>query len=151
MPLRIRRATIVDADAVAAVFSASFGTLTFLPVLHTVAEDHWFIENMIFKDCEVLVAEDDTDIVSFLALQGEEVRLLYTRPDRIGEGAGTRLIEAAKKSGVRALELWCFQANARARRFYEARGFFAIRLTEGAENEEKTPDIRYRWQRGFDR
>jgi GNAT superfamily N-acetyltransferase len=102
MPLRIRRATIVDADAVATVFSASFGTLTLLPVLHTVAEDHWFIENMIFKDYEVLVTEDDTGIVSFLALQGEEARLLYTRPDRIGEGAGTRLIEAAKKSGGRA-------------------------------------------------
>ena len=51
------------------------------------------------------VAEDDTAIVSFLALQGEEVRLLYTRPDRIGSGAGTRLVEAAKSSGVDALEL----------------------------------------------
>ena len=83
----------------------------------------------------------------FLARRGEEVRLLYTRPDRIGLGAGTQLIEAAKKRGVGALELWCFQANARARRFYEARGFRAVRFTDGAGNEEKTPDIRYRWER----
>ena len=76
------------------------------------------------------VVEDDTGIVSFLALQGEEVRLLYTRPDRIGLGAGTQLIEAAKSSGVEALELWCFQANGRARRFYEARGFHTIRCGE---------------------
>jgi GNAT superfamily N-acetyltransferase len=73
------------------------------------------------------------------------VRQLYTRPDRIGRGAGTRLIEAAKSSDVAALELWCFQANARARRFYEARGFHAIRFTDGAGNEERTPDVRYRW------
>ena len=145
-PFALRRATSDDAVAIAEVHSASFRLLGFLPQLHTVAENRRFIANVILKDCEVIVAEDDRGIVSFIALQGEEVRLLYTRPDRIGEGAGTQLIEAAKKTGVRALELWCFQANARARRFYEARGFFAIRFTDGEGNEEKTPDVRYRWE-----
>jgi GNAT superfamily N-acetyltransferase len=102
-PFTLRRATGDDADAIAEVFSASFRLLSFLPELHTVAEDRWFIANAILRDCEVIVAEDDSGIVSFLALQGEEVRLLYTRPDRIGKGAGTQLIEAAKKSGVGAL------------------------------------------------
>jgi hypothetical protein len=46
-----------------------------------------------------------------------------------------------------SLELWCFQANSRARRFYEARGFHAILFTDGAGNEERTPDVRYRWER----
>jgi GNAT superfamily N-acetyltransferase len=122
------------------------GCLTFLPMLHTVEEDRWFITNLILKD-EVTVAEDESRIVAFLVRQGEEVRLLYTRPDRIGMGAGTQLIDAAKASGIGALELWCFQANERARRFYEARGFHAIRFTDGAHNEERTPDIRYRWER----
>ena len=62
-------------------------------------------------------------------------------------GAGTQLIDAAKTTGVGVLELWCFQANERARRFYEARGFRAIRFTDGADNEERMPDIRYRWER----
>jgi GNAT superfamily N-acetyltransferase len=79
--------------------------------------------------------------ISFLALRGEEMRLLYMRPDRIGRGAGTRFVETAKSSGVEELELWCFQANARARRFYEARGFRAVRFTDGADN-----DVRYRWE-----
>ena len=48
---------------------------------------------------------------------------------------------------VGALELWCFQANERARRFYETRDFHAIRFTDGADNEEQMPDIRYRWER----
>jgi putative acetyltransferase len=39
------------------------------------------------------------------------------------------------------------QANTRARRFYEARGFRAIRFTDGGDNEEKTLDVRYRWER----
>jgi putative acetyltransferase len=145
-PLTLRQATVADADAIAAVYSASFRLLTFLPMLHTPAEYRSFITNVIFRDCEVIVAEDNSGIVSFLARQGEEVRLLYTRPDRIGRGAGTQLIEAAKRTGVDALELWCFQANVRARRFYEARGFRAIRFTDGADNEEKTPDLRYRWE-----
>ena len=101
---------------------------------------------MILKEFEVTVAQDETGIVAFLARRGEEVRLLYTRPDRIGMGADTQLIDAAKATGIGALELWCFQANERARRFYEARGFYAIRFTDGAQNEEQMPDIRYRWE-----
>ena len=147
MRFTLRRATTCDAKAVANVFSASFRLLTFLPILHTVEEDRRYIQNVILNECEVTVAEDESGIVSFLARQGEEVRLLHTRPDRIGMGAGTQLIDAEKASGIGALELWCFEANERARRFYEARGFRAIRFTDGAHNEEQMPDIRYRWER----
>jgi GNAT superfamily N-acetyltransferase len=125
---------------------ASFRLLSFLPMLHTIEENRRFIANVTLKECEVTVAEDETGIVAFLALEGEEIRLLYTRPDRIGMGAGKQLIDAAKVSGIGALELWCFQANERARRFYEARGFHAIRFTDGADNEEQMPDVRYRWE-----
>jgi hypothetical protein len=68
-------------------------------------------------------------------------------PTASAQGVGTQLVEAAKASGVDALELWCFQANTCARRFYEARGFRAIRFTDGADNEERTPDVRYRCER----
>jgi GNAT superfamily N-acetyltransferase len=144
---RCRRATLDDADGIAAVFSSSLRLLTFLPVLHTVEEDRRFIENIILTECEVIVAEGDPGIVSFLALNGEEIRLLYSHPDFIGSGAGSLLLDAVKKSSVAALELWCFQANERARRFYEERGFRAVRFTDGRDNEEKVPDVRYRWER----
>jgi GNAT superfamily N-acetyltransferase len=144
---RCRRATLDDAGGIAAVFSSSLRLLTFLPVLHTVEEDRRFIENVILKECEVIVAEGDPGIVSFLARHGEEIRLLYSRPDVIGSGAGSQLLDAVKKSSVVALELWCFQANERARRFYEERGFRAVRFTDGRDNEEKVSDVRYRWER----
>ena len=144
---RCRRATLDDAVGIAAVFSSSLRLLTFLPMLHTVEEDRRFIENFILKECEVIVAEGDAGIVSFLARNGEEIRLLYSHPDFIGSGAGSLLLDVAKKSGVVALELWCFQANERARRFYEERGFRAVRFTDGRDNEEKVPDVRYRWER----
>jgi GNAT superfamily N-acetyltransferase len=144
---RCRRATLDDAGGIAAVFSSSLRLLTFLPVLHTVEEDRRFIEHIILKECEVIVAEGGAGIVSFLARNGEEIRLLYSHPDFIGSGAGSLLLDTVKKSSVVALELWCFQANARARRFYEERGFQAVRFTDGRDNEEKVPDVRYRWER----
>ena len=117
MRFTLRRAAATDADAIADIYYASFRLLTFLPMLHTIEEYGWFVSNVTLKECEVTVAEDESGIVAFLARRGEEVRLLYTRPDRIGMGAGTQLIEAAKTSGIGALDLWCFQANERARRF----------------------------------
>jgi hypothetical protein len=42
-------------------------------------------------------------------------------------------------------QLWTFQKNARARRFYEQRGFTAVRFTEGEGNIEKEPDVLYAW------
>jgi GNAT superfamily N-acetyltransferase len=146
MSFRLRCATDEDASAIAELFFASYRLLNFLPMLHTIEETRSFVAEVMLRDCTVTVAEDDAGIVAFLARHGAEIAQLYTRPDRIGRGAGTQLIEAAKSSGGAALELWCFQANARARRFYEARGFHAIRFTDGADNEERTPDVRYRWE-----
>lgn len=150
-PFTLRAGTAADAEAVAAVFSPSRRLLDFLPDLHDASEDRWFIEEVVFRDCDVLVAERGGRIVSFLALEdheaSRELRLLFTHPDHLGRGAGGLLVEAAKTSGAPRLELWCFQANWRARRFYETRGFRAVRFTDGAENEERTPDVLYRWER----
>lgn len=145
--ITLRIAGADDADAIAAVFSRSYRTLRFLPELHTVAEDRWFIANVILKECVVAVAESHGRIAGFLARQDTMVRLLFVDPDGIGQGAGSLLLDAAKTCGLPALELWCFQANTRARRFYEARGFRAVEFTDGARNEEQLPDVRYRWER----
>src|SRR4051794_14239840 len=100
MRFTLRRGTPCDGDPIGDVYSASFRLLAFLPMLHTVEDYKWFIANVILKECEVTVAENETGIVAFLARQG---------PDRIGMGAGTQLIDAAKATaGIGALELWCF-------------------------------------------
>ena len=63
-----------------------------------------------------------------------------------GRGVGTELLDVAK-NGCERLELWTFQRNATARRFYEARGFRLVEETDGARNEENEPDARYLWTR----
>ena len=75
------------------------------------------------------------------------MRLLYVTPGSSGDGS--RYAADRRRQGERgaALELWCFQANTRGRRFYESPRFRAIRFTDGAHNEERVPDVRYRWER----
>jgi hypothetical protein len=45
------------------------------------------------------------------------------------------------------LHLWVFQKNIGARRFYERRGFRAIKETDGTGNEEREPDALVEWRR----
>ena len=51
------------------------------------------------------------------------------------------------KAGASELSLWTFQQNLRARRFYETHGFTIVVETDGQDNEEKLPDVLYRWRR----
>ncbi len=67
-------------------------------------------------------------------------------PAAQGHGIGGALLATAQQ-GADRLQLWTFQRNARARRFYEARGFVSVEENDGSRNEEKEPDVRYLWTR----
>ncbi len=54
------------------------------------------------------------------------------------------------KAASTSLQLWTFQKNTSARRFYEARGFVVIEETDGSTNEEREPDVLYRWDNGVE-
>jgi GNAT superfamily N-acetyltransferase len=140
-----RPAKANDADAIAQVFSTSLRSLSFLSIFHTAEEDQAFIRETL-QSCSVTVVEDHGRIVGVLARCDEEIRLLHVLPGRTRQGVGTLLVEKAK-DGAEKLELWCFQQNAAARQFYESRGFEPVLFTAGENNEEKLPDVRYRWRR----
>jgi len=55
-------------------------------------------------------------------------------------------VQLAKERLAGGIELWTFQVNEAAARFYERHGFVAAERTDGAGNEERSPDIRYTWQ-----
>ena len=71
---------------------------------------------------------------------------LYVDPAHHNKGAGTELLERVMREHGQGFQLWTFQANAGARRFYERHGFVLVELTDGTLNEEKTPDARYEWR-----
>ena len=142
----VRAAEPRDADAIADVFIDSFESLTFLPRLHTHAEHRGFIRDRVLLEQEVWVAERDGTVVGFAALSSDMLMHLYVHPDAQGAGAGAALLARAKERRPEGFTFWVFQQNERARSFYERRGCAVVRLTDGAENEEKTPDALYAWR-----
>jgi GNAT superfamily N-acetyltransferase len=120
-------------------------SLPYLPELHTPQEDLRFFADKLLPGNEVWLAEEGGGVLGYIAFHPGWIAHLYVHPDHQGRGVGPRLLERAlADSGER--RLWTFQRNARARTFYEARGFELERLTDGADNEEREPDALYLWR-----
>ena len=139
----IRTATAADGIAASAIFDASRAhNLAFLPVLHTRAEDDAFFTAAVARDAWVAVDADDRPL-AFAVFHDGMLAHLYVHPDAQGQGLGSALLEAAKAAHPKGFSLFVFQRNERARRFYERRGFRAVRFDR--DNEEDEPDILERW------
>jgi GNAT superfamily N-acetyltransferase len=144
--VEVRAAAPADADAVADVFVDSFGSLTFLPRLHTEEETRAFVRDVVVATQEVWVAEEDGRVVGFAALSEDVLMHLYVHPDAQTRGAGGALLARAKERRPAGFTFWVFQQNERARVFYERRDCRLVRLTDGSGNEERTPDALYEWR-----
>jgi GNAT superfamily N-acetyltransferase len=140
----VRRATPADAEEAAAVFTASFASMTFVPKLHTAEEDKVFVRTLIDTK-ETWVAEREGRITGIAAIDGGWLEQLYVHPSRHNSGTGSKLFTTLTERHPNGFQLWTFQANAGARRFYERHGCALVRLTDGQDNEEKTPDALYVW------
>lgn len=142
-----RQATLDDIAAIARIHRASFSAaMPRLPVLHTPEEDFAFHSAVVFPNAEVSVVEREGGVVGFIAFREGWVQHLYIHPEHQGRGLGSALLAQAQQSAD-SLRLWTFQCNTGARRFYERHGFRMERETDGAGNEEKQPDVLYRWER----
>lgn len=144
--MNLRRADLADAPAIAALMRTTFRvSLPFLPDLHSAAQDLAYVSSHLIPDTTVWVAEINGVIAGYVACRLDWIDHLYIHPDRQGQGIGAVLLAKAMEGGE-PRQLWTFQQNARARRFYEARGFRAVEFTDGTGNAEKTPDVRYEWR-----
>lgn len=144
----LRRATPLDGPAVGTLHRHTMrASLPFLPELHTLTDVIDFATCEILPNNEVWVAEAAARLTGYIAFTPDWIHHLYVHPEVQGQGIGPRLLALALADG-RDRRLWTFQQNARARRFYEACGFVLLELTDGANNEEKTPDALYEWRAG---
>jgi GNAT superfamily N-acetyltransferase len=146
--IELRRATPAHAPAVADVYLASFRHA--LPTVRLAHDDEsiraW-VRSRLVPETECWVALDAGAVVGMMSLTPGWVDQLYVAPDRLGEGIGRRLLELAQSRADDELQLWTFQVNDRARRFYERNGFTAVEFTDGSTNQEHEPDVRYAWRR----
>ncbi|MBP2559234.1 GNAT superfamily N-acetyltransferase [Neorhizobium galegae] len=136
-----------DMPAAAGVHRTSFDTrLPWLAQLHTPEEDRGYWSGPLFATCDIWGAERDGALLGIIAFRKDWIDQLYILPNAQGQGIGSRLLDIAKGAHPQ-LFLWTFQRNTAARRFYETRGFVAIEESDGSGNEEKEPDVLYRWVR----
>ena|ERR1051325_6755986 len=144
-PITIRRALPADAEETAAVLSAAFRSMTFVPKMHTDEEDRGSVRGLI-ADKECWVAERDGAIVGLACFHNGWLEQLYVHPSHHNRGAGSLLLRQVMCEHPEGFHFWTFQANAGARRFYERHGCVAVEFTDGSGNEERTPDVRYQWR-----
>ena len=142
----LRPATPDDAPAMARILWDCFEiSLPFLPQLHTRDEHVRYMLEVLLPNYRVWVSEADGAVAGYIAFNAGHIQHLFIHPDAQGQGIGPSLLAKALEDG-RPKELWTFQQNTRARRFYERRGFRPVEFTDGEGNEEKTPDVRYLWE-----
>ncbi|AIR97810.1 GNAT family N-acetyltransferase [Streptomyces glaucescens] len=143
----IRRAAAADARPAADVWLRSFAAA--LPgVVRAHSDDEvrdWF-RRVVVPRHETWVAEAADGLTGVMVLAGAELSQLYLDPGWRGRGLGDRFVALAKERRPEGLELWTFQVNGPARRFYERHGFVAAEWTDGSGNEEREPDVRYVWR-----
>ena len=138
-------------DAAARVHRAAFDqALPWLTGLHTPEEDLWFYRERMFVTCTLWGAFDSDALTGVIAFHDDWIEQLYVLPAAQARGVGDALLDVAMHSADR-LQLWTFQRNAPARRFYEVRGFVPVEQTDGSGNEENEPDVRYLWTRAAGR
>lgn len=145
--LTLRKLALVDMEAASNVFRTAFDArLPWLAGLHKLEEDRAFWSGYLFSNCAIWGAVLQGELIGVIAFREGWIDQLHILPQMQGQGIGSRLLDLAKASHAR-LDLWTFQKNAGARRFYENRGFEIVRETDGADNEEHEPDILYSWRR----
>ena len=143
----LRCAALSDMSAVARLNRHVRKTcLPYLPDLHTPDEDLTYFQEQVFPESEVWLAEAGPQLIGFAGARLDWLDHLYVDPAWHGRAVGSTLLATVREDHDE-LNLWTFQKNVQARRFYERQGFRLITMTDGSGNEERCPDARYRWVR----
>jgi GNAT superfamily N-acetyltransferase len=154
MPIQIREATTMNADAIAEVHVTTWRAAYrgILPAAYLdslsvgIRADRWY-RSLVAGQPRVLVADVDGAIVGWIAFgpcrdadkdaSWGEVEALYVLPAYWGNGVGRRLMECARRklteAGYTDVLLWVLAENGRARAFYSQVGFENDGTSRGIE------------------
>lgn len=144
MTLTIDAAQPTDTTPLATILSDWIDQTPWMPRLHSRDADRAHVADLI-RSGGVLTARRDGMPVGFLFERDCHLGALYLDAGSRGQGVGKHLLDRLKED-CDTIDLWTFEANAAARRFYEREGFRAVERTEG-DNAEGLPDIRMIWRK----
>ncbi|QGN59388.1 GNAT family N-acetyltransferase [Nostocoides sp. HKS02] len=115
-------------------------------MVHTRDRVEPFVKEVLLPHFEVWVADTEAGPVGFMALMApDQLGHLYIAAPHRDRGLGSRFVALAQDRYPEGLQLWTFQSNRAAQRFYERHGFVAVEWTDG-QNEEGAPDVRMEWR-----
>lgn len=142
----IRRGRVEESDDIAELyFRVREQTLEdgSIPAgIHTLEEHRGWVRDRLFGEQEVWVAGTDRGLVGFMVLgRPDWIEHLYVDRAATGAGLGSRFVALAKRELAGPIQLWTFQSNTGAQRFYARHGFVPVQWTDG-DNEERAPDVR---------
>lgn len=149
MNTTLRAAVIADAVAIADILIAVRKQfMPYAPLVHSERELYRWVAEDLLPRGGVTVAVHGAQVIGVVSVSrvdGESwIDQMAVAPAHTGTGIGTTLLAHTLATLIPPVLLYTFQANLGARRFYERAGFMPIMFTDGAENEERCPDVLYR-------
>jgi molybdenum cofactor cytidylyltransferase len=146
-PFKIESATTTDGAAIARVFRSTYvDTLPDFPVLHSPTEDRDYFTALIENENVFVARNLSEEIIAFISFDDQWINQLWVLPEYKGQRLGKSLLQIAR-AGRDTFKLWTFQINSGAREFYKRNGFVEVLQTDGAENEERQPDVLLSWSK----
>ena len=145
--LALRPATAADLPALAEIHLAARRAAdeAFPPGVHADDEVRAWVGGWDLSAYDVWVATLGDEVAGYARCTATWLDDLYVRPDHQGRGVGGALFDLVTTLRPRGFCLWVFESNAPARAFYRSRGCLELERTDGAGNEERSPDIRVAW------
>ena len=94
------------------------------------------MRNMYIPNSETWVYENNSEVVGFISMIGNEIGGLFVIPRMLGKGIGTQLVHFISKHH-KALEVEVFEKNKIGRAFYEKYGFTIIKKYKNEDSGEQ--------------
>ncbi len=114
---------------------------------HTLDEQLAYLDSLVQQHSAYLAIDEEAggarQVVGLMIVGDGELEQLYVHVDYQGRGIGTRLLDLAKRLSPGGLQLYTFEINEGAQRFYKRYGFAV--MGRGVEPEMGLADIRYEW------
>ena len=144
--LLVRPATADDLAEVAEVYLAARAEAAMPPGIHPPDDVRRWVTAWDLTERDVWLAVADDLVVGFANATATWLDGLYVLPPAQGSGVGSTLLDLVKSTHPDGIGLWVFEMNVPARAFYAHHGFAEVERTDGADNEERAPDIRMEWR-----
>lgn len=146
--MEIKRATASDSARIAQLLiDVRKRFMPYAPSPHSDAQIRSWVAQFLVPSGGVVLALEGDAMLGATATAQESDRSWITQmavdPAHVGHGVGSSLLAYALDILPPPVFLYTFQANTRARRFYERHGFRAKTFSDGLANDERCPDVLY--------